>query len=62
MPSLARASSLVLFSSLGISLSGAEPIRLDFEKSLVNVASFEKRSGGTEVATLNQDHYKSMYT
>jgi hypothetical protein len=62
MPSLARAASLVLFSSLGISLSGAEPIRLDFKKSLVNVASFEKRSGGTEVATLNQDQYKSMYT
>lgn len=62
MRSLVTASSLVLLSSLGISLSAAEPIQLDFKKSIVNVASFEKRAGGTELATLNQDQYKSMYT
>lgn len=62
MPSLATASSLILLSSLGISLSVAEPIQLDFKKSLVNVARFEKRADGTEVATLNQDQLKSMYT
>jgi hypothetical protein len=62
MPSLATASSLVLLASLGTTLSAAEPIQLDFKKSLVNVPAFQKRADGTVVATLNQDQYKSMYT
>jgi hypothetical protein len=62
MPSLAKASSLFLLSSLAISLSAAEPIQLDFKRSLVNVPTFEKRADGAEVATLKQDQIKSMYT
>jgi hypothetical protein len=62
MPSLAKTSSLLLLSSLGVTLSAAEPIQLDFKKSLVNVPTFEKRADGSEVATLNQDQFKAMYT
>ena len=62
MPSLPKTSSLLLLSSLGITLSAAEPIKLDFKKSLVNAPTFEKRAGGSEVAALNQDQYKAMYT
>ena len=62
MPSLAQTSTLLLFSSLQLALVAAEPIQLDFKRSLVNVANFEKRDGGSEVAALNQDQYRSMYT
>jgi hypothetical protein len=62
MPSLATASSLALLASFGITFSAAEPIQLDFKKSIVNVPAFQKRADGTVVGTLNQDQFKSMYT
>ena len=62
MPSLAKTSTLLLLSSFRVAISVAEPIQLDFKRSLVNVGGFEKRDGGSELVTLNQDQYKSMYT
>jgi hypothetical protein len=62
MPSLARTSSLLLLFSLGITFSAAEPIQLDFKKSFVNDPTFQKRAGGSEVAVLNQDAHRIMYT
>jgi hypothetical protein len=62
MPSLVRISSLLLLFSLGISSSAAEPIQLDFKKSVFNAPTFQKRADGSEVAVLKEDAHRVMYT